>query len=118
MFVYGTLMPGELRWPALRPFAAGWEEASARGTMWDTGRDFPGATFSADGDEIPGVRVRVAAHRYAEVLRRLDTIEGPLYRRVEVETSGGRAAAYEWIGATAGLRRLPHGWPRRAGGAV
>ena len=118
VFVYGTLMPGECRWPVLHPFATGWQRASARGFLWDTGRGFPGAAFSADGGNIPGVRVTVAADRWAVLLGRLDRIEGALYRRVDVETSGGPAAAYEWTGATAGLRRLPHGWARRADGAV
>ncbi len=42
----------------------------------------------------------------------LDEIEGEgvLYRRVETETSKGRAVSYEWLGATGRLEPLPNRW--------
>jgi gamma-glutamylcyclotransferase (GGCT)/AIG2-like uncharacterized protein YtfP len=113
IFVYGTLMPGEPRWPALAPFAASWERATAAGRLWDTGNGYPGVRFDVAGQPVPGVVVTLAADRAAEAVETLDAIEeeGELYRRVEVDTTAGRALAYEWLGATDGLRHLPDGWP-------
>lgn len=112
MFVYGTLMPGELRWPALERFAAGWERASARGRMWDSGHGYPAVRFDGDGPAVPGVLVTLAADRVAEAVAVLDDIEeeGSLYRRIEVETTGGMAMTYEWLGPTDGLAVLDGGW--------
>ncbi len=114
IFVYGTLMPGEPLWPALAPYAVSWEPGTAPGRLWDTGLGFPGVRFDPESEPVPGVVVVVAPDRVAEAVAVLDRIEdeGRLYRRVVVTTSGGRASAYEWLGATEGLRRLPDGWPR------
>lgn len=111
VFVYGTLMPGGSRWPALEPFASGWEPATAPGTLWDTGRGYPAIRFDAVGT-VPGFVVTLDGRRLPEALAALDAIEaeGVLYRRVEVETSRGRAVSYEWLGPTDGLVPLPEGW--------
>jgi gamma-glutamylcyclotransferase (GGCT)/AIG2-like uncharacterized protein YtfP len=123
VFVYGTLMPGELLWPALERFATGWAPATARGRLWDTGRGYPAIRFATGADAetdtdaavVPGVLVTLDSERRAEAFAVLDGIEGEgvLYRRVEVDTSGGRATSYEWLGSTDGLVSLPEGWPRR-----
>jgi gamma-glutamylcyclotransferase (GGCT)/AIG2-like uncharacterized protein YtfP len=112
IFVYGTLMPGEPRWPALRPFSAGWARATARGRLWDTGRGYPAARFHPTGAPIPGVLVSVSPERLGDAYAVLDGIEdeGVLYRRLAVPTSGGPALGYEWLGATEGLVLLPNGW--------
>ena len=112
LFVYGTLMPGEPLWPALAPFAAAWDEGSAAGRIWDTGRGYPAVRFDLAGDTVPGVLVSLDPDRLAAAIALLDEIEeeGSLYRRVEVSTSGGPAWAYEWLGPTDGLVWLPHGW--------
>lgn len=115
LFVYGTLMPGHLRWPALRPYAVATERATVPGRLWDTGRGYPAARFgdAGDGGEIPGVLVAVEPERIAEAVAVLDRIEveGVLYRRVSVVTSAGPAITYEWLGSTEGMRGLPSGWP-------
>ena len=41
VFVYGTLMPGHLRWEVLAPHAAEHRPASVDGVLWDTGRGWP-----------------------------------------------------------------------------
>jgi gamma-glutamylcyclotransferase (GGCT)/AIG2-like uncharacterized protein YtfP len=113
VFVYGSLMPGESRWPALEPFAAGWEPATAPGRLWDTGRGYPAIRFDdAVGGAVPGFLVLVDDERFADAIAVLDAVEaeGSLYRRVEVDTSGGRAVSYEWLGPTDGLTPLPEGW--------
>jgi gamma-glutamylcyclotransferase (GGCT)/AIG2-like uncharacterized protein YtfP len=114
LFVYGTLMPGEPLWPALAPFAVAWEEVTATGRLFDTGRGYPAVWFDLAGDAVPGVLVDLDPDRLAAAIGALDEIEeeGRLYRRVQVPTSSGPAWAYEWLGATAGLAVLPDGWPR------
>jgi gamma-glutamylcyclotransferase (GGCT)/AIG2-like uncharacterized protein YtfP len=119
VFVYGTLMPGELRWQALAPFAEVWEDATTEGRLWDTANGYPAATFERCEASIPGVVVWIHADRWDQAVRRLDEIEGEgsLYRRVQVKTSVGPAISYEWLGTTTGLRALPSGWRRRRSGA-
>ena len=116
LFVYGTLLPGQPRWPVLRPYALGWRRATALGRVWDTGSGYPAARFDGDGEPVPGVVVSVRSESGPEVLALLDRIEGEgvLFRRVEIATSQGRAVAYEWIGPTDGLAPAPLGWPPRA----
>jgi gamma-glutamylcyclotransferase (GGCT)/AIG2-like uncharacterized protein YtfP len=113
VFVYGTLMPGQCRWPLLSPFAGSWQPATATGQLWDTGRGYPAACFDSGGGPVPGVLVTLAEGVAGAALRRLDEIEGEgsLYRRVEISTSGGPALSYEWLGPTYGLRPLAGGWP-------
>ncbi len=115
VFVYGTLMPGEIRWPALRPFAVGWLPVVVRGRLWDTRMGYPAARFDeADDQEIPGFLVALDERRLSGAIATLDRIEGEgvLYRRVPVSTSGGEAFSYEWLGPVVGLVPLPQGWPR------
>ena len=113
VFVYGTLLPGQARWPVLRPHALSTAPATAKGRLWDTGAGYPAARFDETGDDIPGMLVTIAPDRLTDVIAVLDRIEGEgvLFGRVEVPTSGGRAVSYEWIGATDDLSPLPHGWP-------
>lgn len=51
VFVYGTLKPGEVRWPILAPFVmhptAGGGEASVCGKLFDTGYGWPAAVFDS-----------------------------------------------------------------------
>ena len=107
VFVYGTFLPGESRWPLLEPFAASVDAANARGQLWDTGRGYPAARFDVDGT-IPGAVVALRAETEAGALVRLDEIEseGTLYRRITIDTSHGPAQSYEWLGPTDGLRVL------------
>lgn len=116
-FVYGTLMPGEPRWPALQPYAASWRRATTGGRMWDTGHGYPAVRFQPGGDPVPGVVVDIVPDRLDEAIEAMDRIEavGALYHRVDVVTSAGPAMAYEWIGPTDGMAPLAAGWPTGAG---
>ncbi|HWC09935.1 MAG TPA: gamma-glutamylcyclotransferase [Acidimicrobiales bacterium] len=116
VFVYGTLMPEEARWPVLAPYVTRWERATARGQLWDSGRGYPAVRFEDGAGVVPGFVVTLDAARAADVIAALDAMEGEgvLYRRVEVRTSAGEATSYEWLGSTDGLVPLPGGWPPTA----
>lgn len=114
VFVYGTLMPGRLRWPMLAPFAVEQTETTATGWLWDTGNGWPAARFStvvdaaplpapvADASAVPGWRIAWAPADRHRLLAALDDVEGPPYRRVVVATDAGEAWTYECrtIGST------------------
>lgn len=92
VFVYGTLMPGHLRWHHIEPYVVERWQDKVPGQLYDTGRGYPGARFDEPG-HIPGWGLRLDDARLDEALRLLDEIEGPhLYERVLVATGVGRPA--------------------------
>jgi gamma-glutamylcyclotransferase (GGCT)/AIG2-like uncharacterized protein YtfP len=101
VFIYGTLLPTESRWPLLEPFAIDARAATVAGRLFDTGRGYPCALFSGAGS-IPGAVVAIDAARIGEVLALLDEVEGVafgLYERVVVTTDDGEAVwSYAWLG--------------------
>jgi len=133
LFVYGTLVPGGEAWPHLERWTVGSPLADAvAGTLYDTGRGYPGATFAETTAERPqgsGARSRpidvagapgwvqgVVAKLTqpdAEALAALDRYEGDEYERVLVRTAAGREVfTYAWIAPLDGLILLADGrWP-------
>jgi len=100
LFVYGTLQPGDVRWPILAPFTDDPGVAdSTCGRVFDTGRGYPAATFG-EGGTIVGRTYRLRADRLQEALAALDAEEFSVpgdYRRVTVTTAAGTTAwAYEY----------------------
>lgn len=100
LFVYGTLRAGDVRWPLLAPFVVdeGLDD-SVHGSVYDTGRGYPAATFGGAGI----VRGRTHQLLEASIARCLDVLDheegtvGGHYRRVVVTTRNGiRAWAYEY----------------------
>lgn len=92
LFVYGTLMPGRLRWPLLAPFARAHRRAEVVGALYDSGQGWPVAVFGVDG-VVPGVLVEL--DRPAEALPALDAVEDTAtdtLRRIEVTTTDGETA--------------------------
>lgn len=92
VFVYGTLLPGDVRWHFLEPFVvdAGWPD-TVTGELFDTGLDFPAAVFG-DRGIIYGRTFALAEASSTRVLDVLDEVEGVVegnYTRVNVRT--GRA---------------------------
>lgn len=112
LFVYGTLLPGEPRWPFLAPYVAdqGTPDAAA-GVLFDTGRGYPAARFGA-GKTILGRTFLLEPVLLNEALARLDEVEGAvagLYRRSSITTHSGLDAwAYEYGGGLS-LTAIPSG---------
>jgi gamma-glutamylcyclotransferase (GGCT)/AIG2-like uncharacterized protein YtfP len=102
LFVYGTLRPGQQRWPFLEPFVVdeGHDE-SVVGALYNTGNGYPAARFDRPGT-IHGRVYPLNLDRLDEALVLLDEVEGAvvdLFRRVAVTTSAGLDAwAYEYCG--------------------
>jgi gamma-glutamylcyclotransferase (GGCT)/AIG2-like uncharacterized protein YtfP len=133
LFVYGTLMPGHLRWSMLAAHTIDRERATAPGRLFDTGQGWPAAQFAAlvaaegvpegvavggDGgvETIPGWLIRVDLPQPHELLTVLDAMEGisepPVpaadpYLRAEVEvvrSSGERVVAWAYHATRVGPR--------------
>jgi gamma-glutamylcyclotransferase (GGCT)/AIG2-like uncharacterized protein YtfP len=104
LFVYGTLRPGEQRWPHLAPFVddEGHDDV-VPGALYDTGRGYPAARFDHRGT-IRGRVYQLRIDRLDECLQLLDEVEAAvldLFRRVTITTSTGVGAwAYEYCGET------------------
>jgi gamma-glutamylcyclotransferase (GGCT)/AIG2-like uncharacterized protein YtfP len=100
LFVYGTLLPGQVRWPHLEPFVAGPGcPDTVAGALYDTGCDYPAARFGEPG-AILGHSFPLLLDRLDHALRHLDEVEGAvagLYVRTTVTTGNGLTAwAYEY----------------------
>lgn len=100
LFVYGTLLPGEERWPILEQFVVGSGHPTVvRGSLFDTGEGYPAASFEPDGAGVRGQVFRLDPQRLAEALDVLDDVEDAvlgLYRRVRIVTEDGvEAWAYQ-----------------------
>ncbi|MEM9606075.1 MAG: gamma-glutamylcyclotransferase [Actinomycetota bacterium] len=114
VFVYGTLMPGHLRWHHIEPYVVERWQDKVSGQLYDTGRGYPGARFEEAG-HIPGWGLRLDEARLEEALDLLDEIEGPhQYERVLVDTGVGRPAwSYRMLLETDGMERIA-AWSRTA----
>ncbi len=102
LFVYGTLRPGDVRWPLLQPLVVGEGVADEiDGELYDTGLDYPAAVFGGTG-RIVGETFELISDILDHALAVLDEEEATgnnLYRRVAIQTRGGRDAwAYEYGG--------------------
>ena len=115
LFVYGTLKPGQSRWPALAPFVDPLEPvvaAEVDGQLWATPWDWPALT--AGSGTVRGVLVTLHPDRVEDALARLDAIEGVdtgLFERVTVKTRAGRVCSiYLWPKGTDGFTLLDREW--------
>lgn len=122
LFAYGTLLPGDVRWPFLAPFAVDHGDGdTVCGRLFDTGRGYPAAVFDetlpAASGLVHGRVFRLVVDRYADALAALDEVEAAAdgeYRRIQVRTGSGVVAwAYEYGGGLE-LVEIPGGsWPDR-----
>lgn len=110
LFVYGTLMPGHLRWPVLEPHALSWRPAAVEGRLYDSGEGWPTARFGPGPDLVRGWAVDLRPEVADIVLRHLDEVEDVatgLFRRVTVPLlDGGPAIAYEMTTDAGSLTRI------------
>ena len=74
VFVYGTLMPGRLRWPLIELQATGHRPAAVPGRLFDTGQGWPAALFD---DGCGHHRARRAGGAPPRVARRPAGRAGP-----------------------------------------
>lgn len=117
IFVYGTLRPGDVRWPLLEPYVADAGRVDlVTGELFDTGFDYPAALFN-DRSTIHGRLYGLIDGSIRDCLDHLDRVEGTvqgLYRRVIVRTESGRVSwAYEYGGGL-DLTPIPSGdWLNR-----
>ena len=92
LFVYGTLRPGDVRWPLLERFVADiGVDDTADGSVFDTGLDYPAAVFGGHGS-IVGRTYALRADLIDEALDLLDDVESAVdgrYRRVRITTGRG-----------------------------
>lgn len=112
LFVYGTLRPDRDAWPVLEPWVVGDPQPDAvRGILYDTGRGYPAATFSAGADDLVlGHVVTLDEDRAAAAQDALDRYEGHEYRRVVVRTESGlEVATFAWIAPLEGCRPVAGG---------
>lgn len=111
LFVYGTLMPGQARWPLLEPLATvgGAEPAAAPGYLYGTPYGWPAAVFDEKAaGAVPGLVVTL--HDPERALPVLDEAEGTstgLFERRLVTTTAGTCFAYHWPGPVTGFRPIP-----------
>jgi gamma-glutamylcyclotransferase (GGCT)/AIG2-like uncharacterized protein YtfP len=108
-FMYGTMMPGHLRYPAIDQFVASTTPDTVSGSLFDTGSGYPAAKFDGGG-QVHGFLLTLAPERAAEATRVIAELEGNFYRPVNVETqSGATAIAYEFVESTDGMTPIPDG---------
>jgi gamma-glutamylcyclotransferase (GGCT)/AIG2-like uncharacterized protein YtfP len=111
IFVYGTTMPGHLRYRLIEGFVAEAARDTVSGRLYDSGAGYPAATFGAGLGTIEGYRLRLRPDRAQEALRTFTEMEAGLFHPATVTTGGGvEATAYEWIGSTQGLPVLTGMW--------
>ena len=117
IFVYGTLRPGDVRWPLLEPYVVDAGRIDlVTGELFDTGFDYPAAIFN-DRSTIHGQIHELIEGSILSCLEHLDRVEGTvqgLYRRVIVQTTSGSVSwAYEYGGGL-DLTPIPSGdWMNR-----
>ncbi len=111
--VYGSLAPGEANHAVIAPVHGTWHRGWVRGRLspagWGQTHGYPGIVCDPGGDRVP-VRM-LEATDLPKHWARLDTFEGPDYRRVVVSVeldSGRRTTAYIYEVAIPG-QNLPGG---------
>jgi gamma-glutamylcyclotransferase (GGCT)/AIG2-like uncharacterized protein YtfP len=111
LFVYGTLMPGRLRWPLVADDVLRRRPSAVPGTLYDTGLGYPALVLAGERP-VPGWLLGLS-ERAPTLLEQLDVVEGPHYRRTDVTTLDGvRALTYAYVGDPVGFTVLEGPWDR------
>jgi gamma-glutamylcyclotransferase (GGCT)/AIG2-like uncharacterized protein YtfP len=112
-FVYGTTMPGHLRYPVIEEFIAAYVPDRVTGRLYDSGFGYPAAKFGGGQSWIEGFRLEIRPGREVEARRAFTSFESGLFDPVTVRTEGGvTVTAYEWIAAVDGFEELDGRWDR------
>lgn len=102
VFVYGTLRPGESRWPSITALVDHHEPTSLQGHRFDTGYGFPALVLDhPQATDVDGWLLHPRQGTHHDLMRQLDLIEGhpDLYARHLVRVDDGRLAwTYLWNG--------------------
>lgn len=107
LFVYGSTMPGQSRYGYIEHYVESSTPDAVEGLLYDSGQDYPLAKFGP-GEPIPGYVLTIHEDSVEQFFTSMTQMESGLFALVEVRTrSGERVRAYEWIGATDGLVRIP-----------
>jgi gamma-glutamylcyclotransferase (GGCT)/AIG2-like uncharacterized protein YtfP len=113
LFVYGTLMPGQVRWHLLERFVEATPiEAEVCGQLFDTGWGWPAAVFgpSETSSLVPGKLVAIDPSSEERALALLDEVEGVssgMFSRIDVFTGKGTpCCTYSWRGLTGRFDRI------------
>jgi len=95
MFVYGTLRPGEIRYPLIEDLVSTTDTAVVNARFIETGQDYPGVVPSST-IQVSGVLLNPIEGSQQELLKRCDRIEGhpDLFQRALIRTHGADLA---WI---------------------
>lgn len=112
-FVYGTTMPGHLRYQYIEEFIAAATPDRVTGRLYDTGAGYPAAVFGGGIEMIEGYRLEIRPGREAEARRVFTSMESGLFDPVTIRTEAGyEATAYEWVDSVEGLEELDGRWDR------
>lgn len=115
-FVYGTTMPGHLRYPNIEEFIAAATPDRVTGRLYDSGAGYPAAKFGGGVKMIEGYRLEIRPGREAEARRVFTAMESGLFDPVTIRTEAGyEVTAYEWLDAVDGLEELDGRWDRPEG---
>ena len=112
LFVYGSLMPAHEAWPVLEHWTVGTPRSAAvAGTLFDTGRGYPCATFEPAADGlVHGIVVDLDPERLTTALTQLDAYEASEYDRIVVRTEAGEHAhTYVWVAELDRCERVADG---------
>lgn len=100
LFVYGTLRPGESRWPLVADSIRDVGETGMAGRRLDTGYGYPGLV-SDPHETVTGVVLSAHPEAARGLMEALDVIEGHpdlFVRTLSRTTSGSLAWVYRWQG--------------------
>lgn len=126
IFLYGTLIPGEERWPHLEPFVTSVEPDTARGLVYETEFGYPAARFDCTNtvpNLIHGVTVAIdpdIADECMELVDEIEAAEAGLFHRIVVVTGAGRTAwSYQYGTGLDSLETIRSGsWIQHTRGEV
>ena len=98
LFVYGTLMPGRLRWPQVADVVAERRPAAVAGTLYDTGHGYPALVLAAPGGSRAGCWAMARRPSPPRSWPLLDEVEGPSYRQAPVTAADGTRGRHLRVG--------------------